>query len=121
MNIKWEDFAKRRTLTLKDFSHMKYKEYATWCSVRGVDPIHSDFFPQTNQKEEEIVGQVSLTNPIVEELVAKSVKLIAYSLKDLSKRKKSTIQTICQEESIEYTAADTKRQLIQRVLQLNKL
>tara|TARA_R110002153_G_scaffold273689_1_gene445268 strand:+ start:31 stop:405 length:375 start_codon:yes stop_codon:yes gene_type:complete len=121
MKVKWQDFAKRRKLAIEDFAHMDYSAYAIWCSARRVEPIAQDLFP-AKQKETPVLA-------IVEQEIAKdksetdneiiSIPVKVFSFKSLSKMKKSQVQSICDDNSIDYTAASTKRQLVQKILELN--
>jgi hypothetical protein len=121
MKVKWHDFAKRRKLTIKDFAHMSYRDYVVWCSARRVEPVAQDLFP-VKQKEIPVLVIVEQETAKDEDKSSNEVASIpvkVFSFKSLSKMKKSQIKTICDNNSINYTAASTKRQLVQKILELN--
>ena len=120
MKIKWIDFSNRRKVTLDNFKHMDYKEYAEWCSVRGVEPVSLELFPKAEKAKkiasiEEVILQVKNTGPEpITEIELEEISEPIYTQKGLSKMKKSEVQFLCGQLDLEYTSSHTKRQLVQK-------
>ena len=134
MKVKWQDFAKRRKLAIADFAHMNYNDYVMWCNIRKVEPAAQSLFPVIK----EVVPEPVIIAPVIPEVqekvlaiveVAEAVEIVEepaatlvsqeFSFKGLSKMRKSLVQSICDDNSIDYSAASTKRQLVQKILELN--
>jgi hypothetical protein len=111
MKVKWHDFSRRRKIKIENFYHMSYDEYSQWCATRSVEPISRDAFPQKEELEA-IVEIPSKENILV--VIHK-----ALSSKSLSKMKKTDIQSLCDTNDVDYTVQTTKKQLIQKLLELN--
>ena len=113
MKVKWQDFAKRRKIKIENFHHMDYDEYSRWCAARSVEPVTRDTFPQVTQP------LVEAEIPLEENTPTATRKTM--TLKGLSKMKKTDIQSLCDESNVVYTFQTTKKQLIQKLLELNNL
>ena len=132
MKVKWQDFAKRRKLAIADFAHMNYNDYVMWCNIRKVEPVVQSLFPiikevvpepviiaQVIPEVQVEVQQVLAIEEAVETEPAATLVSQEFSFKGLSKMRKSLVQSICDDNSIDYSAASTKRQLVQKILELN--
>ena len=113
MKVKWHDFSKRRKIKIENFHHMNYDEYSQWCAVRSVEPISRDALPQ--QEETEVVAEM----PVKEIVPVVTVTHKAMTSKGLSKMKKTDIQSLCDKNNVDYEHQTTKKQLIQKLLELN--
>lgn len=132
MKVKWQDFANRRKLAIADFAHMSYNDYVMWCNIRKVEPVVQSLFPVIK----EVVPDPVIIAPAIPEVQVEVQQVLAieeavetepaatlvsqeFSFKGLSKMRKSLVQGICDDNAIDYSAASTKRQLVQKILELN--
>ena len=105
MKVKWEDFAKRRRISVDSFaSDMTYSEYERWCEIRSVIPIKKSKYIQK--------GVVSETKVITQETKQFPEEP---DWAKFSKSKKSVIVELCDACEIEYKLSDTKKVLINKL------
>ena len=126
MKVKWQDFAKRRKLVIEDFAHMSYSEYTVWCSVRRVEPVPQALFPVSKEENPkpiiivQVMPEAQVEAQVIEEIEeVVTLESQEFSFKSLFKMRKSLVQGICDDNLIDYSVTSTKKQLVQKILELN--
>ena len=105
MKVKWEDFAKRRRISVDSFSSdMTYAEYERWCEIRSVIPINKSKYVQK--------GVVLETKDATQDTKQFPEEP---DWPKFSKSKKSVIVELCDACEIEYKLSDTKKVLISKL------
>lgn len=114
--IEFNEFLKNRNLSLANFADMSYEDLSSFCIARGVQPLtRSEFQASKPSPVLSIDFDDTITVDLEPDLiltatVAKQVSDIDFS--KLAKTRKSTIQGYCDERNIEYSADNTKKELI---------
>lgn len=109
MKVKWNQFAKRRNITLDMFKDMSYEDYCDWCENRKVEPVVRDSYEPVR----------TMLMPTEEPTIISSVTDNGLEEKRLKKLKKSTLEKLCVDYEVEYSLKDTKKTLIQKLLHVN--
>ena len=115
MKVDWKQFAQRRKLNIKAFRDMSYESYCRWCNVRGVNPVSAETYANVQKT---VTNNVELIEDLEIEVITGTRHHFEES--KLKKLRKPEIQAKCKEFSIEYTPNDTKKVLIERLVNLNK-
>lgn len=102
--IEWKYFSKRRGVTLESFSSLSYKEYRSWCVVRGVMPLCQEDWPYSNEQVEIPKTQSDLPD---------------WSYKSLNKNKKAVLASLAKQYQVHLDGTETKREIINLLLGLN--
>lgn len=120
MRVSMEYFMKRRNLSWSSFAGMEYKRYEIWCQVRKIIPVS-----QSEYESSVMIHQVKET-PVVEskpEPVVKENKKEAsplFDTKDLNKKNKTSLVELAEEHGISLGGSETKKQIVQLLVNLNK-
>ena len=106
MKVDWNQFAQRRKINLDMFKSLTYDEYKVWCEQRGVEGVSKESY-------EAVKSFV-----VVEEVPVETTKL-HFDEGQLKKKRKTALESLCLENGIETESSDTKKILIQKLLELN--
>ena len=106
MKVEWKQFAQRRKINLDMFQTLTYEEYSRWCNQRGVEGVSKESY-------EAVKSFVT-----VEETPVETTKL-HFDEGQLKKKRKSALETLCLENNVDTEMSDTKKILIQKLLELN--
>ena len=107
--VSWNYFMKRRNISYASFANMDYDMYTSWCHARMVIPTEKEeyekelapfrFIPDTKK---------SLPN-----------NPSNFDQKALNRKKKGEVKDICILKGLELDGNETKKELIQKLLELN--
>jgi hypothetical protein len=119
MKVEWKQFAQRRKINIEMFKTMSYKEYKAWCNIRKVEPVSEESF----EGVQNIVVKKPPIKEVQDEEVLEIVTVSTHKFDELQlkKMRKLGILKLCEEFSLETNSADTKKQLIEKLLILNNL
>ena len=106
MKVQWEQYAQRRKINLDMFKSISYEEYKVWCTQRSVEGVSKESF-------DAVKLFVS-----VEEVPVETTRLY-FDESQLKKKRKTALEALCLENSVELKMSDTKKILIQKLLELN--
>jgi hypothetical protein len=112
MKVKWEQFAQRRKINLEMFKSMSYIDYTGWCNFRRVEPVSKDAYEGVQRMVTK--NQVQVPENIV------TVSAHEFNELHLKKLRKSALIKLCEDMNLLIEFNETKRQLIEKLLSLNK-
>ena len=110
MKVKWEQFAQRRKINLEMFRTMPYDEYVKWCSHRRVEPLSKETY-------ESVANFLQL--PPDNEGPVVTISTHVFDEKQLKKMRKTGLEKLCKEYSLDVDIKDTKKSLIAKLIALN--
>ena len=106
MKVDWDQFAQRRKINLDMFKSLTYEEYKLWCNQRGVEGVSKESYEAVKSFVE------------IEETPVETTKL-HFDEGQLKKKRKSALESLCLENNVDVESSDTKKILIQKLLELN--
>jgi hypothetical protein len=114
--VKWEQFAQRRKINLEMFRTMSYNDYVGWCTFRKVEPVSKDTYESVRNFVAKPAAKVET------ELSADAITVSTHEFdaRQLKKMRKDGLAKLCEEFQVKFESTDTKRQLISKLLALNK-
>jgi len=112
MKVKWEQFAQRRKINLEMFKSMSYIDYTGWCNFRRVEPVSKDAYEGVQR----IVTKDQVQ--VLENTVTASTH--EFNELQLKKLRKLALVKLCKDMNLSIEPTETKRQLIEKLLSLNK-
>ena len=110
MRVSMEYFMKRRNLKWASFLGMSYDRYVKWCHVRRIVPASEEEFTEGTSPAPEpdlVVPEELPRNP-----AHSNAKL-------LNKNKKANLVDIAKLYGVELSGSETKKQLVQLIVDVN--
>ena len=110
--ISWNYFMKRRNISYASFINMDYDMYTSWCHSRRIIPADKEEYERemapfrSTETEEKVIIPANPTN---------------FDSKTLNRKKKGDIKDICVIKGLELDGTETKKELIQKLLELNNV
>jgi len=120
MKVKWEDFANRRNVRIKDMAkNMTYKEFCSWCEIRRVIPVAKSVFEKCLDTQKAIASVETVLETTDDSSEDDSPILELPTKAVLSRMNKSDLLEVCNEWSIEVSPSTTKKKIISLLSNLN--
>ena len=116
MTVKWEQFAKRRSINLEMFSSLDYDEFKSWCQFRKVEPVSEETFLSIKNLPAPTKLEVSNSEPIVDTQEEVHAEI---DIEKLNKMRKNQILAYCKKNNISVSSKSTKKQLVNKLISLN--
>lgn len=114
MKVKWNEFAKRRNLSIDDFKSMSYEEYCRWCSYRNVIPVKIETF-----LVKDVAVAKSIETIIPDPVLSPGREEKKIDLKSLRKLRKPDIMQLCADFSIEIDSSMTKKTMVNLLIEMH--